>query len=321
MNEVPGRDADELAWLTFEQAGVLTSAQARAAAGRSAVRSHLRQRRWRVVCRGLLSTHNGPLTHRQQLWVAVLVAGRGARLAGATSAAEHGVTGLRGEPLHVLVPADRNRSTRLPALPADMAGVHVHRSAVLPERHCQVGRPPRTAIARSVIDAAAWAVTDRAALAVVASACQQRRVEPAPLRAVLAMFPRIRRRRLVMALLDDIEGGADALSEIDFKVLCRRSGLPVPTLQHRRTDAGGRVRFLDAYWPDHNLHVEIDGAHHMEVRHWAADMLRQNQLWLAGDRILRFPAWLVRTDPAAVVTQLRAALTSIPADPPRPSAA
>ena len=54
--------------------------------------------------------------------------------------------------------------------------------------------------------------------------------------------------------------------------------------------------------------MEVDGAHHMDVRHWAADMLRQNEIWIAGDRILRFPAWLIRQESAQVANQLREAL-------------
>ncbi|MGW0436127.1 hypothetical protein ACWDV4_26715 [Micromonospora sp. NPDC003197] len=52
----------------------------------------------------------------------------------------------------------------------------------------------------------------------------------------------------------------------------------------------------------------MDGAHHLEVRHWAADLRRQNELWIAGDRILRFTAFDVRRRPEYVVAQLRAAL-------------
>lgn len=106
----------------------------------------------------------------------------------------------------------------------------------------------------------------------------------------------------------DALGGATALSEIDFVKLCRRHRLPEPDLQERRKDAGGRTRYLDAYWRKWKLHVEIDGAHHMDARHWGKDMLRQNEVWLEGDRVLRFPAFLVRTEPLAVVAQLRAAL-------------
>jgi very-short-patch-repair endonuclease len=108
--------------------------------------------------------------------------------------------------------------------------------------------------------------------------------------------------------LDDVAGGAEALSEIDLVRLCRRFQLPEPDLQHRRRDATGRIRYLDAYWRRWQLHVEVDGAHHLDVRHWAADMQRQNDIWISGDRILRFPAHHLRSHPTQVATQLRAAL-------------
>jgi very-short-patch-repair endonuclease len=305
----PRRDAGELDWLIFEQSGILTSAQACRLLGRGVVRTRLEHERWRSICRGVLSTHNGRLTRRQQLWVTVLVAGTGACLAGGTAATEGGVGGLRTDVLQVVIPATRGRSSRLPRLPPDMPPVHLYRTAVLPPDHHQVGSPPRTTIGRSVIDAAAWSPGDDEARSTIAAACQQRRVHPAELREVLTMFPRIRRHRLIATTISDLEGGAESLSEIDFSRLCRRYRLPEPDRQQRRADAEGRIRFIDAYWARWRLQVEVDGAHHMEVRHWAADMLRQNQLWLDGERILRFPAWLIRSDPAAVAAQLRTALT------------
>jgi len=68
------------------------------------------------------------------------------------------------------------------------------------------------------------------------------------------------------------------------------------------------VRYLDAYWREWKLHVEVDGAHHMDARQWAADMRRQNDVWISGDRILRFAAFDLRRRTDAVVTQLTAAL-------------
>ena len=85
--------------------------------------------------------------------------------------------------------------------------------------------------------------------------------------------------------------------------------LPKPDMQVLRKDASGRNRYLDAYWEEHKLHVEVDGAHHMEVRHWTADMLRQNEVWLEGDRVLRFPAHLLKHRPEIVMEQIRQALT------------
>jgi very-short-patch-repair endonuclease len=181
---------------------------------------------------------------------------------------------------------------------------------VLPPEHQQVGLPPRTTIARSVVDAAAWARTAEEARLVLAAACQQRLVTPGDATDVLALLPEVRRRALIRTTLADISGGAEALSEIDFVALCRRHRLPRPDLQVKRTDADGRDRYLDAYWEEWRLHAEVDGAHHMDARHWAADMQRQNQIWISGDRILRFPAALIRERPAEVTAQLRAALTA-----------
>jgi hypothetical protein len=306
---LPGRDADELEWTVFEQRGIVTTAQATRLVGRGAVRGHLRRGRWRRISHGIVAMTNGRLEPDQQLWVAVLATGRGAVLAGASAAAEAGVRGLRREPLHVLVPAGTHAPRRrLSALPPDMPAVQVHRTTVLPSAHLQVGRPHRTTTARSLVDAAAWARGDDEARVALAAGCQQRRVTPTELREVVAALPKVRRRRLILETVADIEGGAQALSEIDFLRLCRRYDLPRPDLQEKRRDATGRARYLDAYWKEWGLHVEVDGAHHMDARQWAADMRRQNEVWIAGDRILRFPAWLVRARPDEVAAQVRAAL-------------
>ncbi len=308
MGWLPAHDAGRLEWLAFDQAGVVTWAQATALLTPGTVRGLVRSGRWRSICRGILVTGNGRLTWDQQLWVAVLAAGSGAVLAGVTAAGEAGVRGLRREPLHVLVPAGRHPPTLLRRLPLDVTGVVVHRSSVLPDSHRQVARPPRTTTARAVVDGAGWARSDDEARSVLAAACQQRRVSPEEILAVLDVLPRAPRRELIRRTTADIAGGAEALSELDFLTLCRRHRLPVPDLQERRRDQSGRLRFLDAYWRRWRLHVEVDGAHHMDVRHWAADMQRQNDVWTSGDRILRFPAWLLRSRPDEVAATVRRAL-------------
>nr|WP_239542806.1 DUF559 domain-containing protein [Micromonospora terminaliae] len=272
------------------------------------VRGLVRSGCWRSLCRGILLTGNGRLTRDQQLWLGVLAAGPGAVLAGPTAAAEAGVRGLRAEPLHVLVPADRQAPTLLRRLPIDMPAVVLHRTSILPGAHLQLARPPRTTTARAVVDAAGWARGVEEAQLVLASACQQRRVLPEELAEVVDVLPRAPRRRLIRRTLADLAGGAEALSELNFLTLCRRYRLPEPDLQHHRRDAAGRRRWLDAYWREWRLHVEVDGAHHMDVRQWADDMRRQNDVWTTGDRILRFPAWLVRAHPDEVAATLRRAL-------------
>ncbi|MGV9809127.1 hypothetical protein [Micromonospora chersina] len=308
MRGLSAVEVGALEWAAFAQAGVVTTAQATRLLSEGTVRGLVRSGRWRSLCRGILLTGNGRLTRDQQLWLAVLAAGPGAVLAGATAASEAGVRGLRPEPLHLLMPAERRAGTTLRRLPIDMPAVLVHRTAVLPAAHLQRARPPRTTTARAVVDAAGWARGVEEAQIVLASACQQRRVSPAELAAVLDVLPRVPRRGLIRRTVADLAGGAEALSELDFLALCRRHRLPRPDLQHHRRDAAGRQRWLDAYWREWRLHVEIDGAHHMDVRQWADDMRRQNDVWTTGDRILRFPAWLVRAHPDEVAATLRGAL-------------
>ncbi|MFB9235202.1 endonuclease domain-containing protein [Plantactinospora siamensis] len=305
----PSVTAEPLEWLLFEQAGVLTWRQAVAGIGASAVRHRLAVGRWKRVCRGILVTEGGPLRPEQHWWLAVLAAGEDALLAGLAAGRAGGLRGCwRYGFVDVLVPHDR-RCARLPRpLRPELPPIRVRRTRALPDADRQAGRPTRTAMARSLVDAAQWVRTDDEAQSVLAAGCQQRLTTPAELRAVLDRMPTVRRRRLMLTTLSDIAGGAAALSEIDFVRLCRRHGLPVPDLQERRTDAQGRRRYLDAYWRRWRLHVEVDGAHHMDAAQWAADLRRQNEVWIAGDRVLRFTAFDVRRRPDEVVAQVRAAL-------------
>lgn len=308
---MPRDDASALEWLLFEQAGVLTWRQASAELTPAAIRHLLVTERWRRICRGVLVSRPGPLTREQQWWIAVLAAGEDALLAGLAAARAGGLRGSwRQELVDVLVPYGRGVPALRTRLPLDMPAVRVRRSRQLASVDQQCGRPTRTTMARSLVDAAQWARTDDEAQVVLAAGCQQRLATPAELRGVVGRMPKVRRRALILTTILDIEGGAEALSEIDFVRLCRRHRLPLPELQERRRDGSGRVRYIDAYWRDWRLHAEVDGGHHMDARHWAADLRRQNQVWIAGDRILRFTAFDVRRRPTEVADQLRAALTA-----------
>jgi len=275
---------ESLNWLMHRQDGVLSRRQA----------PH----------RGIVVAHNGPLSPRQRQWVAVLAAGAGraAYLGGLSALLVLGLKNLTSRHIHVLLPA-RCRENNPPP------GVVVHRTRSLPPRdRWRQGCPPCTTAPRSVVDAAQWAQSDSEARLIVASSFQQRLVHDGDIDDVVARMPRAYRRSLILRTAADAQGGSGTLAEIDLISLCRRFGLPLPTRQVPRLDARGRVRYLDAYWEDWKLHVEIDGSHHMSVEHWWADMSRQNELWIAGERVLRFPAWLVRERPREVLAQIRAAL-------------
>jgi very-short-patch-repair endonuclease len=299
------RDQGGLDQVLARQHGVISRRQALPYLAAGAIERRIRSGRWQVPHRGVYVTHSGPIVRQQRRWVAVLAAGAGraAALLGGLSALETvGFRGFGQDGVHVLIPA---RSTiRCPP-----AGVVVHRTSRLSAADVhRLGDPPGTTPARSLVDAAQWAGSDDCARAIIAAAFQQRLVRADHVIRVLARMVRARRRALIAEAVADAVLGAHSLPEADFLRLCRRAALPVPLLQHRRRDARGRRRYLDAYFAEWGVHVEIDGGQHTDARQWWADMERQNALWIPGDRVLRFPSWVVRHRPDEVAAQVRAAL-------------
>ncbi|WP_232533737.1 DUF559 domain-containing protein [Plantactinospora sp. KBS50] len=292
--------------LLWMQEEVISRRQALRHLSPKALRHRLATGRWQVVSRGVYLAHSGAMTRRQRWWHGVLAAGAGrpAVLAGPSALEQLGLRGYGTPGVHVLIAAGRRDFAPAP-------GVVVHRTRRLPDGDIhRMGLPPCTMPARSVVDAAQWAPDDNRARAIVAASFQQRLLSGEELAEALARMPRARRRRLILETASDARDGAGSIAESDFLRLCRRAGLPEPDRQVRRLDAAGRRRYLDVYFDEWKLQVEIDGGQHREVGHWWADMRRQNDLWISGLRVLRFPAWAVRERPAEVLAQVRAALTA-----------
>ncbi len=301
--------ASALSDLLAERDGVATTGELLRHLTPEAVEWRLASGRWQRPCRGLVVMHSGPLTTAQQLWVACLWAGPGAVLGGLTAARLDGLRGFDAaeDPVYLVKPPGSPLRKTLPAL-----RLVVHYSRHLGEADVHAARqPPRTRVARSLVDAAAWAQTDRRAEAILAAGVQQRLVLPEHLTTVLERNQRVRRRQLMRAALADIAGGAHALSELDFlRRVIRPYRLPEPDRQVARLDAQGRRRWLDATWDRARLIVEIDGAAHADIVRYWDDMDRDNGLLLQGYDTLRYAAFAVRYRGDYVAGQIRQALRS-----------
>jgi hypothetical protein len=268
--------------------------------------------RWQKPARGVVVAQSGPLTDRQVLRAALLRAGPGAALAGLTAARLDGFKGFDDKrpfaetPIHLLVPAGRKRRT---PPPGRTVITHYARTLTIQDVH-PTRRPRRTRIARSLVDAATWMPTDRGSMAVLAAGAQQGLARVDDLRQVANRIETRRRRRLLMETLGDIAGGSQALSELDFtRLVVRAFELPEPSRQVARRDTRGRRRWTDVLWDEYKIAVEIDGAQHTEdPRQRWDDMERDIDLGLDGYLTLRFPAWLVRTDPEHVARRILEAL-------------
>jgi hypothetical protein len=154
---------------------------------------------------------------------------------------------------------------------------------------------------------AAYARSPRTAEGLLAAVVRQRLTSPDRLLAELATMRPLRRAQRFRLMLDEVQGGATSLAELDIGRMCRRFGLPPPLRQVRRRDASGRVRFTDCEWllPDGTLLVlEVDGGFHMDVEHWEDDIARQRALSRPGRIVVRCTAREARDVPEVVVRDL-----------------
>lgn len=311
MTQLIAARGTDLAQVLADADCVLDTATVLTYLTKAEIRWRVTSGKWQRPCQGVLVTHSGPLTWCQMLRVALLAAGPRAALGGLTAAWLDGFRGFGDQapdeerPIHLLTPVGYSRRALLP-LPT----MKLHYTRVLTELDVHPVRAPRrTRTARSLVDAAAWRTTDRGAMAVLAAGVQQGKTRVDDLRAVLDRIRTVRRRRLMYEILMDIEGGAQALSELDFsRKVVRQFRLPEPSRQVGRRDSRGRQRWIDVVWEEQKVIVEIDGAQHIEPLEQWDDMQRDNDFSAEGYRVLRFPAWLVRRNPDYVARQIMQAL-------------
>ena len=292
--------------LTRRQHGIVTGRQIRECGLREGRwRAQLDSQRWRRINDRVLCTHNGPLTRRQQLWAVVLSAPGLVALSGLTLLKLHGLRGFSDPDVHLLMP----KGTRV----LDVPGVSVvaHQSRRFPHDGVRsFDDLPVTLPDRAAVDAATWSNDELTASRIVVAAAQQLRVPPAWMLQRLLETRGVRHRRLLSLLLHDLDGGAQALSEVEFLAFCRRNGFPRPRLQVR-LDGSGRRRYLDAEFRASDgsvFWVEIDGGIHLQLKVKARDDLKDNYAKLDRRLVLRYASVLIYTDDPEAVEQIRRAL-------------
>ena len=257
--------------------------------------------RWQRPAPSVYVLHNGPLSVAQQWWVASLAVGP---LAGRTALASWGLQGWPSDHVEVLVRRGEHphRPRGFPLL--------VHESRRFGDVDIHPARQPRRVrVERAAIDAAAWTRQPRAACGLLASIVQQRLTSASRLATCLSAAGAVRHAGLLRIVLQDIEGGAQAMTEVDLGRICRRYGLLLERQVVRR-DGQGRRRFVDARVKapgGRSVLVEVDGALHLVAMTYWADMSRGNELVIARANVLRFPSIALHIDEATVGDQLRRA--------------
>jgi very-short-patch-repair endonuclease len=284
------------------QGGVLSRRQLYALGiTRYEIRGEARAHRWQLVGDQSVCLHNAVISDLGHQWAAVFQGGPRACLDGASALVAAGLERYDVDRHRVSVPRGaRIRRTRL---------YDIRQTRRWSAEDLAASGIPRTRPDVAGVRAALWAASDRQAVYVLTLAVQQGLTTAQLLGQEALRIKRDRRRRLVHDTILDLLDGARSLGELDVVRELRRRGLPVPTRQVLRKDRANRY-YLDLYWDDHALVVEIDGIHHTWATNVVGDALRQNALVNAHDRVLRLPLLGLRLEADAFFEQIEEALVA-----------
>ncbi len=260
-----------------------------------AVTREIDQERWTDLGVHTVALHTGAVSDEGLLHRAVWeTAADVALVDGASALLATGLTGFTEDVVHVSVP----RNARC----ARVDGVRVHR-VTRTARDVSLPGVPRPPVEVAALRAAAWCRTDRQAALVLCLVVQQRLTTPRRLQDALRVVRNRGRRPFVRQVLRDLADGAQSLGELDFAAICRRHGVPEPHRQVVRRTTRGRI-YLDVRWAGSRLVVEIDGAGHRVGLAVTDDNLRQNEVSLTGDVVLRIDLVGLRVHEASFMAQV-----------------
>jgi very-short-patch-repair endonuclease len=280
-----------IAALAADQHGVIATRQLVALGlSRQAAEKRVRAGRLHRVHRGVYAVGHECLTRNGRFLAAVLTFGEGAVLSHASAALLWEL--FRSEPRHVevTVPGTGGRTRR--------PGMTVHRGAVAESERAVVDGIPATSPVRTLIDLAD--VLPRRALERALDQAAYQRLD------LSGLEPRHGRRgagKLARVLAEHQIGTTLTRSKLEelFLALCRREGLPRPSV-NRRIE-GHEVDFS---WRRRRLIVETDGhAAHGTRGAFERDRVRDAQLTVAGWRVLRVTYRRLVVEPEAAARQLR----------------
>lgn len=266
------------------------------------VRREVTAERWAVHGNQTVAMTTAPLDVTARRWRSVWEVGTKVAALDGISALQHaGMTGFDDDAVHLSV----GHTVEV----AEVDGVHVHKVIRRVDRELLRAGIPRTRPAVAAIRAAHWAVSDRQAALLLVLPVQQRLCTGAQLIEAESLIRGRNRRRLIHVMTHDVADGAHSLGELDVVAACRRRGLPEPSRQELRRLPDGTA-YLDIFWREARLVVEVDGAGHARGLQMVDDDLRQNQVQLGDELVLRVSLVGWRLIPDRYLDQICAAYWS-----------
>lgn len=297
-------DRSSLQLALRRQEGVLSRAQALASGiTLDALRHRTRAGGpWQRLLPGIYLTVTGTPTARQLEIAALVYAGEGSALTGLAALRHHRIRVPETAVVTVLIPAGHVRRSR--------AFVRVAPTMRMPVPVCIEGAVTFALPARAVADAARELDSFREVRALVADVVQQRRCRLEHLQAELAAGP-VRGSAWLRRSLAEATGGIRSAAEGDFGDLLRRCGLPIPMFNAHLYAGKTFIAVADAWWAEAGVAAEVDSrAWHLLPDDWEHTMQRHARMSAYGIIVLHFAPNQIRTEPARVIGDIKAALAA-----------
>jgi very-short-patch-repair endonuclease len=261
-------------------------------------RWHLEGKNWRRVGRSTYMWSGLANTALSKLEAARLRLPPEAAFSGLTAAWLHGLDVEPCEPIEATIPKEAGVSGRV--------GVAVRRAPLGKDDIATVQDMRATSSIRTVGEVCSRLKLTEAVV-VADMALHAELVTTAELESWARAHSGRRGVKNLRQVIDVAEPATESPMESRLRMVLHLGGLPRPRAQMPLHDDSGR--FLgrpDLYYDDCALAIEYDGAVHRDSL--AEDDRRQNRLFIAGIRLLRFTASDVLNHPESVVAQVRSQL-------------
>jgi hypothetical protein len=287
--------------------GVLTTdALLAMGAGPEQIRRAIERGELETVHPGIHRVAGAPVTHEQEVLLAVLAAGEGALASHRTAAALWGLDGsTKGRP-EIVTP--RHLRSWAPHLGRIHESTDLHLAE--PTERLAI---PCTGLVRTLVDLGAVVPIERVQQA-IDDAIRRQLCTWDDLLHAMARHSRRGRRGVgpLRAILEECYG--TKVPDSHFNRLVARllldAGLPAPELEYVVCDATGvELARLDLAFADQLLGVELDSRqHHLSAAAFEADRARQNRLEIHGWMILRYTWRQYSRSPNLLIAEVAAAI-------------
>ncbi|WP_256792470.1 hypothetical protein [Terrabacter sp. Ter38] len=293
---------DEIRALSDTQLGVLSRTQLLEAGVPAGLIRWQSARHWRSLLPGVLMLNTGQPTDRQRLVAAQLYAGPAAWMRGDTALACLGSRSVVGAPVKLYVPYPQ-RSRRV-------MWVSIAATKLTNERTIERDGVRMSCRARAIVDAAADAVDDRTARAIIVGSVQERFVRLSDVQHWVGVRRRNGTVRLKAALAE-AAAGAWSLPEAELADILRHSPQTAGMWANPELKDGGgnRLTTPDLWADDVGLAVMVHSRRfHSGVLDWDATVLADQDLRDAGVEVVPVTPSLISSRPRAALEAVLAGL-------------